>query len=626
MLHFNPGNMKTKINILIILIAVAGFTSCKKFLTQLPQDSVAPQTYYNTSDQLNSALAAIYAELGNTDEATYSRFLSLEANGSNDEYYLRSSSTVAASVYTASSSYANFGACWNDLYTGIERANILLEHLDGSAAPASIKNEIKGETLFLRAYYFFVLVSYWGDVPLKLHSTTGVTDISFPRTPKKQVYDQIIADMTTAEGLVSTITVWNNNGRISKTGVEGVLARVCLHAAGRLGDATYYQAAENWAQKVVNSGLHSLNPDYKQVFINESQDVEDLKECIWEIEFYRDDAGIYHNYERFGSTIGINNTNIDYGFMQGQYIMLGTYYNLFGKGDLRRDWTMAPFYYSGNDASLGKINTPTTANWGRPLAKWRREYQKPDVIGVKNFGPTNWPLLRYSDVLLMLAEADNEINGPTATNEGYVNLVRERAYGNVLNGRVVNNIAITTAGTGYTTAPTITITGGGATRNATATATVASGKITAITIVDGGAFYTSTPTITVTGGGGTGAVLTPTVSNLSDADLLAPQYSSKAVFRQTIMDERSRELGGEGHRKLDLFRWGTFLSTVANLVAVIPVQAPSSSSSSTYGYTGRTSALAPYKNVSARDTIFPIPISELTLNPAIPFSAQNPGW
>ncbi|WP_448697476.1 RagB/SusD family nutrient uptake outer membrane protein [Mucilaginibacter sp. AW1-3] len=618
--------MKNKIGIFLMIAALSGMTSCKKFLTQLPQDSVAPQTYYNTTDQLNSALAAVYAELGNSDEATYSRFLSLEANASNDEYYLRSSSGVAASVYNTSSSYANFISCWNDLYTGIERANLILEHLPTSAAPQATKDEIKGETLFLRAYYFFILTGYWGDVPLKLHSTTGVTDINYPRVPKKQVYEQIIKDMTTAEGLVNTSTVWNNNGRISKTGVEGVLARVCLHAAGRLNDATYYQQAENWALKVVNSGIHSLNPDYKQIFINESQDIEDIKECIWEIEFYRDDAGIYRNYERFGSTTGINNTNSDYGFMQAQYITLGTYYNLFGKGDLRRDWTMSPFYYSGNDAANGKIATPTTANWGRPLSKWRREYQKPDVITVKNFGPTNWPLLRYADVLLMLAEADNEINGPTATNQGYVNLVRERAYGNVLNGRVVNNIAITTAGAGYTTAPTITISGGGATRNATATATVASGKITAITITDGGASYTSVPTITVTGGGGTGGVLTATISNLSDADLVASQYSSKAVFRQTIMDERSRELGGEGHRKLDLFRWHTFLSTVANLVTVIPVQAPSASASSTYGYTGRTSATTPYKNVSARDTLFPIPISELTLNPGIPFSAQNPGW
>ncbi|RKR80767.1 putative outer membrane starch-binding protein [Mucilaginibacter gracilis] len=620
--------MKKNIGILISVIALSATTSCKKFLTQLPQDSVAPQTYYSTPEQLTAALAAAYSELGNTDEATYSRFLSLEANASNDEYYLRSSSSIAASVYNASPSYANFINCWNDLYTGIERANLLLENLDQSPVAQATKDEIRGETLFLRAYYHFILVSYWGDVPLKLKSTQGVTDVNFPRTPKKQVYAQIIKDMTTAEGLVNTSAVWNNNGRISKTGVEGVLSRVCLHAAGRLADASYYPQAATWAQKVISSGIHSLNTDYKQIFINESQDVEDIKECIWEVEFYRDVAGIYRNYERFGSTLGINNTNIDYGFMQGQYECLGTYYNLFGKGDLRRDWTITPFYYSGNDASKGTITTPAASTWGRYLAKWRRSYQNAAIINVKNVGPTNWPLLRYADVLLMAAEADNEVNGPTTNSINYVNLVRERAYGNVLIGRNVNSVTITNAGTGYTVAPTVTITGGGATKAATATTTLTSGKITAITITDPGAFYTSAPTVTITSanGVGSGGAATVTISSLTDADLLPAQYTSKAVFRQTIMDERSRELGGEGHRKLDLFRWGNFLSTVANLVTVIPVQAPNASASSTYGYTGRASAVQPYKNVSNRDTLFPIPVTEITLNPGIPFSAQNPGW
>lgn len=620
--------MKKRIGILVFIAALTGTTSCKKYLTQLPQDSVAPQTYYATSAQLTAALMAIYAELGNSDEATYSRFLSLEANASNDEYYIRSSSSIAASAYNANSSYANFTNCWNDMYEGIERANLLLASFGTSPVTQSIKDEIRGETLFLRAYYYFILVSYWGDVPLKLTPTSSVTDINYPRVPKKQVYTQIINDMTTAEGLVNTSIFWNNCGRISKTGVEGILARVCLHAAGRLADASYYQQAENWAQKVVSSGIHSLNTDYKQIFINESQDIEDIKECIWEVEFYQDAAGVYHNYERFGSTIGVQNTNIDYGFMQGQYETLGTYYSLFGKGDLRRDWTITPYYYASNDAVNGITYTVSTGTWGRYLAKWRRNYQTASNISVKNFGPTNWPLLRYADVLLMLAEADNEINGPTLINEGYVNQVRERGYGTTVVGRNVITITLGSAGTGYTVAPNITITGGGATKQATAITTIASGKVTTLTITDPGAFYTSVPTVTITSanGVGSGATATAAISNLTDADLLPAQYSSKAVFRQTIMDERSRELGGEGHRRLDLIRWGTFLPVMQNLATIIPVQSPSANATSTYGYTGRTSAAQPYKNVTARDTLFPIPIGELTLNPGIPFNAQNPGW
>jgi hypothetical protein len=619
--------MKKRIGIVMLIITLSGLTSCKKFLTQLPQDSVAPQTYYATADQLTAALMAVYAELGNSDEATYSRFLSLEANASNDEYYIRSSSAIAASAYNANSSYANFTNCWNDLYEGVERANLLLAGLDRSPVAQSVKDEIKGETLFLRAYYFFLLVSYWGDVPLKLAPTSSVTDINYPRVPKKQVYTQIIQDMTTAEGLVKTSVAWNNCGRISKTGVEGILARVCLHAAGRLGDASYYQQAQTWAQKVVTANIHSLNTDYKQIFINESQDVEDIKECIWEVEFYQDADGVYRNYERFGSTTGVQNTN-PIGFMQGQYEVLGTYYNLFGKGDLRRDWTITPYYYQGNDVANGTVYTIPTGIWGRYMAKWRRNYQSPSNMSVKNFGPTNWPLLRYADVLLMLAEADNEINGPTTTNEGYVNQVRERGYGTTAIGRNVVTLTIGAAGTGYTVAPNVTITGGGATKSATAVSFITSGKVTAIAITDPGAFYTSAPTVTITSanGVGSGATATAAISNLSDADLLPAQYSSKAVFRQTIMDERSRELGGEGHRKLDLVRWGTFLPVMQNLATIIPVQAPSANAASTYGYTGRTSAAQPYKNATARDTIFPIPIGELTLNPGIPFSAQNAGW
>src|SRR5882762_9801644 len=140
--------MKRKISILIFIITLSSITSCKKFLTQLPQDSVAPQTYYKTADQLTAALMAVYSELGNTDEATYSRFLSLEANGSNDEYYYRSSSGVFAAVYNTSSSYPNFTNFWNDLYAGIERASLFLENLKTSSAAQSIKDEIRGETLF----------------------------------------------------------------------------------------------------------------------------------------------------------------------------------------------------------------------------------------------------------------------------------------------------------------------------------------------------------------------------------------------------------------------------------------------------------------------------------------------
>lgn len=609
--------------IVIMIIFCFGFTSCEKFLTELPQDSASPVTFFKTKEQLTSAIMAVYSPLGNTDESTYSRFFPLEANSASDEFSLRSAGGTGANIYNASASYQNFGSCWNNLYLGIERANFLLEQLETSTASEADKNQIKGEALFLRGYYHFLLVGYWGNIPLKLTTTKKASDVARVRTPAKDVYAQIIKDMTEAEGLVATSTSWGvtNTGRISKTGIEGILCRVLLHAAGRLGDASYYPLAITWGEKVISSGEHSLNKDYKQIFINESQDINDNKECIWEVEFTRDVTGMYAEYERFGSTLGIQNGDVTTGFAQGTYYATGLLYDSYAAGDLRRDWTISNYNFVLNTALNGKVyiadptkvtgNTLRDAKWKRPLAKWRREYQNPSNIVIKNVGPTNYPLLRYADVLLMVAEADNEVNGPTAKNIEYINQVRRRGYGTTSVGKNVIGFTYTNTGTsGYSIGSVVTISGGGATKDAKAvvSAVSSSGKITSLTLVDGGANYSSVPNLTITGG--TGAVITPILSNLTDCELIPSNYSSKDVFRNFIMAERSRELAGESHHKLDLFRWHTFFDAIAKTKA-------------SYVTVNYTTVAPAYNNVAARDTCFPIPIQEMSLNPLM---VQNTGW
>ena len=106
--------MKKQVILLLVMIAV-GTVSCKKFLLQLPQDTAAPETFYNNKEQLTAAVMSVYSPLGNIDESTYSRFLSLEAPAASDEYCLRSATSTTASIYNASASYTNFGNCWNNL-------------------------------------------------------------------------------------------------------------------------------------------------------------------------------------------------------------------------------------------------------------------------------------------------------------------------------------------------------------------------------------------------------------------------------------------------------------------------------------------------------------------------------
>jgi hypothetical protein len=425
--------VRNSLGMLLVLGAVSG---CKDYLSNDPEDFVAPQTYYNNEAQLTSALMGIYSKLGQatsptvaTEESTYSRFLSLEAPSATDEMVARSNTAVAVSAYNFDSSYPSIAYCWGNMYEGINRANLLLENIDKANATDAVKNQIRGEALFLRGYYYFVLVQYWGDVPLKLKSTESAQEVNIARTPAHDVYAQIIADMTQAEGLLKNGAEWGNSGRISKTGAEGILARVNLYAAGRLGETDKYAAARAWAQKVMTSAQHALNPDYAQIFKNESTDVYDLREAIWEVEFNGNTIGsIYREASRFGSTLGVRNDDETRGFMQGLYVATGTQYNLYGTGDLRRDWNIASYYYAGFNAANGPTPYAATYVWGRYINKWRRESETLRPYN-KNQGPVNWPLLRYADVLLMFAEADNEVNGPTAAAIEAVNQVRRRGYG-----------------------------------------------------------------------------------------------------------------------------------------------------------------------------------------------------
>src|SRR5205085_4345541 len=116
---------------------------------------------------------------------------------------------------------------------------------------------------------------WFGDVPLKTKSTLGQEDAQIAFTAQKEVYDFVISEMTEAEGLLAEqkSSTFTYNERVTQTTVQGILARVCLFAAGNpVNDTKRYRDALTWANKVKTSGLHRLNPDYRQVFINMSAD------------------------------------------------------------------------------------------------------------------------------------------------------------------------------------------------------------------------------------------------------------------------------------------------------------------------------------------------------------------
>lgn len=604
----------------IIIVLVLVFVGCNKDLDTVPNDFITPESYFTNEAQLEASLRSVYDQLGTArmyQDGWWDRLA-----GSTDEFY----STAGAGRIETNLFNASDGTvrdAWNDCYRGIERANVLLENVAKPAMNETKRLEIKGQALFLRSYYYFLLVSNWGDVPLKLSSTKVSEDAQIPRTSAREVYTQILKDLKEAQLILPRITSLGFNGKASKTAAQAILARVCLTMAGEpLKETSKYAEAKSWCDSIIASGEHSLARDYSQIFINHSQDKYDIKECIWEVEFYGNSIGnSFSESSRLGYNTGPVCSNINYGFATGLIRPMENLFRLYTDStDLRRDWNICPFAYR-NPANPGfltngavdptpKVPFSSTQVWERFSGKWYRERE---IISPKSQiqAPTNFPIIRYSDVLLMYAEAENEMNGNTTAAVDAVNQVRRRGYGKLL-GEFVSRITVVNQGSGYTSAPTITITGGGGS-GATAIANISAGRVASVVITNRGVGYTSTPSISISGGGGASATATAALSLVTDADLLPAQITSKAALRTAIQNERAMEFCYEALRKPDLIRWGIYISKMKQLANEIMATAPASFRS--FASVG--------DNLEARNILLPIPASDLALNPKL---IQNPGW
>ena len=665
--------MKKIIYHITIILAVAVCGSCTKFLETIPEDAVTETNFYETEAQLNAALAGVYQVL--CQSGTYASGMpGLMGLDADESFYNRSTQVIGIQMNNVTTSESRLSGNWSAWYNGINRANMLIANINKPAMNETARQVIKGEALFLRAYYYFQLVSNYGGVPLRLEPLKGVTDVTKARATAREVYEQVIKDMTEAETMVRNITEIGNAGHVSKSAVRGLLARVCLYMAGEpLKDESKYALAKQWAKKVMDDGFHQLNADYRQVFINHAADQYDIKESIWEVEFYGNASGVFQTSGYIGISNGIthNGTDPALGFRNGYIAVAPRLYFSYNRRDFRRNWNIAPYTLSNTNPAvktyLPAYPTVTQAS-ERNCAKWRREYEKvlPRDAGG---GPTNFPLLRYSDILLMFAEAETAASKAAPTEEAIaaVNEVRRRAYGKFLTEkRLLDTIAITTAGSGYTSAPVISITGGGG-AGAQAVATVATSgtrNITAVFVAEQGGGYTTAPTVTVgnvwatgtayatgtqvsnagrlytvttagtatatpptqssgassaavTGAvftyAGVAAVLTPVIVDLAtvDADVPAADAQSATAFINFIKAERSRELAFECFRKRDLVRWGEYVTSMKQMALEFSLQ------------TARQWGGRAGQNTSDRDVIWPIPDSETTVNAAI---VQNLGW
>ncbi|MEI6949081.1 RagB/SusD family nutrient uptake outer membrane protein [Paraflavisolibacter sp. H34] len=416
--------------------------SCKK-LDMPSKSAYESDVIFDSPVRVTMAVQGIYPIFKGTAMATYFTPDNDESTSSNT-----SGERYGLSKYDFGPANNQMKPVFDQRYTGVNRANECIEGLEkagvltsGTAADQKTYNALYGEALALRAWAYFDLVRFWGDVPFPLTPAKAGENFFLPRVSRDTIYDRILADLKVAEERVPWASEVGYRERITKGAVKGLIARIALHAAGyslrwdlqtRSGAAMrqrsdaaritqLYELAKKACEDVmlVEGTQHALAPDFVSVF-KDSHNKRVNKENIFELGNY----GLSAN-DGVGYYIGISVGTVAGTYLQAapQVRALPTYYYSFDAADTRRDVTVGNFSVEAATANFNIVGINNLT-----CGKWRKTWQEKQ--GSENAKTDiNWIVLRYSDILLMYAEAANELGGvPSAEAKEALKKVRRRAF------------------------------------------------------------------------------------------------------------------------------------------------------------------------------------------------------
>ncbi len=440
--------MKNKIyqsiTIVMLLAGVLITDGCKKYTEVSPVSQYSIADAFSDVSNATTALVGVYDELQgdngygirismyypyDCDEGIVSGNIDNGRRGVG-RYQLLLTNTEILNPFT-------------QLYRGVEKANLCIEQIPlmkqytgGTATEQAALKRLHGEALTLRAQFYFQLMLNWGDVPAPMIPAYKQSELFIPRTNRDSTYDLLLADLATAKALVPWRTdAGVRNERITKGAVMALRARMAMFRGGyalrsnaqmerRADYLTYYNIAKTECEELMaRRDQHTLNPNYEDIWRKVTSFIYDPQaEIIFEVGA---GGGNGNSDSRMGNYDGPNLNNASrYGAGGGGIVMLPNFFYAFDSVDTRRDITITHYQVnSGNNIKsqrrLGELNT----------GKYRRDWRVPLLPGtVLNVG-YNWSLIRFSDVLLMYAEAVNEINGsPTPEAVAAFEEVRKRGY------------------------------------------------------------------------------------------------------------------------------------------------------------------------------------------------------
>jgi len=436
--------------------SLLGLSSCKKALEETPYSFYSPENFYKNESDAKAAINGVYSELYTYDlymQPFWNITILDDDHVSGADWFL---GTTGAGNPQA---YFGWDRPWVGCYAIIARASTVIENVAKiEGMNADTKQRIIGEAYFLRGWAYFQLVQLYGGVPIRTASLSANNpETNVPRATLKDSYAQVIADLKAAETMLFPLgdARTGEAGRVNQGVAKAFLAKTYLTmASGALSNANvsvrggmdngvytyaktvvaglegldskaYYTLARDKAQEVINSNLYALTPSWKDLW---SIAGRNNKEQMWELQSlagtaFMNNLGVYFSAR---STFG-----------QGAVWMTNNHYNDYEDPDKRvldgvtHNYTTLQgtnIFYPSWQASLYKtVNGVNYNNTGTTGAE-RAYIIKYSAVADPNVALSDafYPLLRYSEVILMVAEAENEINGPNTIAYTALNAIRSR--------------------------------------------------------------------------------------------------------------------------------------------------------------------------------------------------------
>ncbi|MEO8238189.1 MAG: RagB/SusD family nutrient uptake outer membrane protein [Flavobacterium sp.] len=405
-----------KKSIITLILSAALFVSCTE-LEVTPTSFVTEDNYFKSQDDAVASVTAVYASLSLDpgEQSLFGRNLYFLTDMASDYASAGVSATNpqvrALSSLTHDATSDRVQVAWRQIYAGINRANVSIDNIPKVSGNEVVKTRLINEAKFIRGLLYFQAVRLWGGVPIVLHEPTSIQleSLKSRRATVDEVYAQIISDLTAAESLPSTYGT-ADTGRATSGAAKAILTKV-------------YLTRKDWANailkanEVINGGYgYALFENFGDIF---NKTKKNGKEHIFSVQFESNQAGNGSSGSTFQATSFTGFTATEPADIISDVAL---FYDIYAAGDTRRDVSYKK--------QLLNPATGTLYTFPKPIFS---KYLDLTNLATPSNVAINFPLIRYADILLSLAEAINEQGAPTAEAYEAINQVRRRAFGKPIN-------------------------------------------------------------------------------------------------------------------------------------------------------------------------------------------------